>query len=321
MEIVNVLENEYKVMKGVGAPQYYLGGDISRVKNPSAPDGTFLKTSAETYIKKVCDKIEPLMEWKLKNFGSPMDPKYHPELDDSSHLSEDMHAKYRMMVGTLNWLVTLGRWDVHYAAQTFARYSQAPRQGHIDALRRVFGYLKHFPKRSTIYDARMPTHRDDLVTKYDGWKEMYPDAKEEMPPGMPEPKGNPVRISAYFDADHAGCLETRRSTTGMIMFLNGTPVKWYSKRQSTVESSTYGSEIVAGRITVEFAIEMRYKLRMLGVPIEGSSILYGDNNSMILNTTVPSSMLKKKHNSIAYHRVRLCMLRQKTTLRIFLPSH
>ena len=304
MPIIKELETEYKVLKGVGVPEYYLGGDISHQKHPMAPKGTFLTTSAKTYIKKVCDKIEPLMEWKLKNFGSPMDPTYHPETDTTAHLSDDMHAKYRMMVGTLNWLVTLGRWDVHYAAQTFARYSQAPREGHMDAMRRVFGYLKHFSKRSIVYDARMPKHRDDLVTKFDGWKEMYPDAKEEMPPGMPEPKGNEVRISAYFDADHAGCLETRRSTTGMIMFLNGTPVKWYSKRQSTVESSTYGSEIVAGRITVEFAIEMRYKLRMLGVPILGSCILYGDNNSMILNTTVPSSMLKKKHNSIAYHRVR-----------------
>ena len=303
MAIIGELEKQYP-LKGVGVPEYYLGGDISRVKNSSAPGGSFRVTSAKTYIKKVCDKIEPLMEWKLKNYGSPMDPKYHPELDESAQLSEDMHAKYRMMVGTLNWLVTLGRWDVHYAAQTLAQYSQAPREGHINAMQRVFGYLKHFSKRSVVYDPRVPKHHDDKVTKFEGWDEMYPDAQEEMPPGMPEPKGRSVRISAYFDADHARCLQTRRSTTGLIMFLNGMPVKWYSKRQSTVESSTYGSEIVAGRISVEFAIEMRYKMRMLGVPIEGSCILYGDNNSMILNTTVPSSMLNKKHNSIAYHRVR-----------------
>ena len=171
-------------------------------------------------------------------------------------------------------------------------------------MQRIYGYLKSFSKRQIVYDTRMPKHNDDKVTKYDGWKEMYPDAQEELPPDMPEPRGKPVRISGYFDADHAGCLQTRRSTTGIIMFLNGTPVKWFSKRQSTIESSTYGSEIVAGQIAVEFAIEMRYKLRMLGVRVEGSCILYGDNNSMILNTTTPSSMIKKKHNSIAYHRVR-----------------
>jgi len=215
-----------------------------------------------------------------------------------------LHARYRMMVGCMNWMVTIGRWDLFYTAQTLARYCQAPREGHMVAMQRAFGYIKHFAKRQIVYDVRMPTHLDDKVTKFGGWKEMYPDAIEELPPDMPTPKGKPVRVSAYFDADHAGCLQTRRSTTGMIMFLNGTPIKWYSKRQNTVESSTYGSEIAAGRITVEFAIEMRYKIRMLGVPIVGSCMLYGDNNSMILNTTNPSSMIKKKHNSIAYHRVR-----------------
>jgi hypothetical protein len=174
-------------------------------------------------------------------------------------------------------------------------------------MERIYGYLKSYAKLTNVYDVRVPDHHDELVTTYEGWKEMYPDASEELPPDMPEPRGNAVRISGYFDADHAGCLQTRRSTTGIIMFLNGTAVKWYSKRQSTVESSTYGSEIVSGRIAVEFAMEMRYKLRMLGVPIMGSCLLYGDNKSMILNTTTPSSMLNKKHNAIAYHRVRECV--------------
>jgi hypothetical protein len=70
-----------------------------------------------------------------------------------------------------------------------------------------------------------------------------------------------------------------------------------------VESSTYGTEMVAGRIAVELAIEVRYKLRMLGVPILGPTTLFGDNMSMITSTTVPSSTLKKKHNAIGYHRV------------------
>ena len=51
-------------------------------------------------------------------------------------------------------------------------------------------------------------------------------------------------------------------------------------------------------------VEVRYMLRMLGVPLEDISLLIGDNMSVILNTTLPSSMLKKKHNAIAYHRVR-----------------
>jgi hypothetical protein len=88
------------------------------------------------------------------------------------------------------------------------------------------------------------------------------------------------------------------------------PVKWSSKRQKTVETSSYGSELVAARLAVETVLELRYKLRMLGIPLSGASgvvvptTMYGDNMSVILNTTVPSSQLKKKHNAIAYHRVR-----------------
>jgi hypothetical protein len=89
-----------------------------------------------------------------------------------------------------------------------------------------------------------------------------------------------------------------------LLFLNNTLVKWYSKRQATVESSTYGSEIVAARHAVEMAIEMRYKLRQLGVPLDGPTVLYGDNQVVITNLSWPSSPLKKKHNAIAYHKAR-----------------
>ena len=71
-----------------------------------------------------------------------------------------------------------------------------------------------------------------------------------------------------------------------------------------VETSTYGSELVAAQIATDLIIEMRYTLRMLGVPVEKESLLIGDNMSVVLNCTLPSSQLKKKHNAIAYHRVR-----------------
>jgi hypothetical protein len=69
----------------------------------------------------------------------------------------------------------------------------------------------------------------------------------------------------------------------------------------------YGSELVAARIAVELAMEYCYSLQMLGVEVDGSCMLFGDNNSVILNTTIPSSMLKNMHNAIAYHRVRECV--------------
>ena len=86
--------------------------------------------------------------------------------------------------------------------------------------------------------------------------------------------------------------------------MNNTPLTWLSKRQKTVETSTYGSELVAARIAVDLLIEWRYKLRMLGLNLEKQSWLLGDNMSVVLNTTLPSSSLKKKHQACNYHRVR-----------------
>jgi hypothetical protein len=71
-----------------------------------------------------------------------------------------------------------------------------------------------------------------------------------------------------------------------------------------LEASTYGSELVASRIATEVILEVRYMLRSLGVALDGPALMLGDNMSLVLNTTVPSSVLKKKHNTIAYHRVR-----------------
>jgi hypothetical protein len=68
-------------------------------------------------------------------------------------------------------------------------------------------------------------------------------------------------MSCFVDADHAGCRVTRRSHTGIIIFVNRAPILWYSKRQNTVESSTFGSEFVAMRIAIEMIECLRYKLR------------------------------------------------------------
>lgn len=121
---------------------------------------------------------------------------------------------------------------------------------------------------------------------------------------MIQPKGEEATITVYVDADHAHDLVTRRSVTGILLFINNTPIAWTSKRQKTVETSSYGSELVAARIATEMIIEFRYKLRSIGTPVNGPMVMCGDNRSAIISTTVPSSQLKKKHNAIAYHRIR-----------------
>ena len=232
-----------------------------------------------------------------------MDPKYHPEVDDSSFLGEKLRSKDRMLVGSALWASTLGRFDVLYATNTLARYNAIPREGHLNAMLRVFGYLKFHDKAKLVFDIRKFDLELGEEIKHE-WKELYPNAREELPPDAPEPKMKEIDLTVIYDASHAPCLLTRRSVTGIVLMINNMILKCTSKRQNTVETSTYGAEMVAGRLAVEQVMGLRYKLRMLGVPVREASTLLGDNQIVITSCSLPSSNLKKKHNAIAYHRIR-----------------
>ena len=78
----------------------------------------------------------------------------------------------------------------------------------------------------------------------------------------------------------------------MLIYVNKAPIIWYSKRQNTVETSTYGSEMVAMRLAVEMIKALKYKLWMFGIEImEDETKIFGDNNAVIINTSVPESTL------------------------------
>ena len=100
---------------------------------------------------------------------------------------------------------------------------------------------------------------------------------------------------------------TGKSVTGILHFVNQTPFDWYAKKQSTVETATYGSEMVAARTAVEQIIEHRNNLRYLGVPVIEKSFLFGDNESVVNGATTPTAKLNKRHNFLSFHRVREAM--------------
>ena len=135
-------------------------------------------------------------------------------------------------------------------------------------------------------------------------QEIYPDAIDETPHDMPTPRGNPVDITIFVDADHAGNRVTCRSHTGILIFLNTAPIMWFSKCQNTVETSTFGSEFIAMKIAAEMNDALIYKLRMFGIPISGPTRILCDNDAVVKSSSFPESTLEKRHCSIAYHRVR-----------------
>ena len=103
----------------------------------------------------------------------------------------------------------------------------------------------------------------------------------------------------FVDSNHAADKVTRRSQTGILIFCNRSPLLWFSKRQNSVESSTFVSEFTALNNAVELVTALRYKLRMFGVPINSSIDIFCKNEAVYKNSLTMESVLRKNHHSVA----------------------
>jgi hypothetical protein len=139
---------------------------------------------------------------------------------------------------------------------------------------------------------------------YDWEHSVYAGAEELSPEDAPTPLGKPVVMTTFVDANLYHDLVTGRSVTGVLHLFNKTVIDWYSKKQSTVETATYGSEFVAARTAIEQIIDLRTELRYLGVEIKGSTMMFGDNESVVNSSSIPHANLHKRHNALSFHRVR-----------------
>jgi len=134
-------------------------------------------------------------------------------------------------------------------------------QGHLDRIKRIHGYLSKMRHATFKIRTDAPDYSDISVKLCDWECTCYADAKEEIPLDAPEPKGKPVTMTSYFDANLYHNLISGKSVTGCLHLLNKTPIDWYSKLQSTVETATFGSEYVAARTCAEQIIDLRLSLR------------------------------------------------------------
>ena len=221
----------------------------------------------------------------------------------TAELKADGVQYYQEIVGMLRWAVEIGRVDILLEVSMMSAHLALPREGHLEQVIHIFGYLKVHKKLRIMFDSDYPQISSNRFKSYD-WFDFYKDAKEGIPSNMPEPRGLHMSTSAFVDADLAGDKQIRRSQTGILIFCNKAPIHWYSKRQPLVESSTFGAEFRAMKTAVELTEALRYKLRMFGVPIDGPTSVFCDNEAVYKNTVLPESTLNKKHHYIAYHRCR-----------------
>ena len=145
-KIIQTLKKDYKLkVKGDGPLSHHLGADYTRDKDKT------VVCQPKKYIDRLGDSYHSMFKQDPpKNMRTPLDKNDHPELDDIELHTGESIQHYLTMVVQLQWLVTLGRFDIHAQVTTMSRFRSAPRKGHLERLQRIHGYVlktKHYSNR------------------------------------------------------------------------------------------------------------------------------------------------------------------------------
>jgi Reverse transcriptase (RNA-dependent DNA polymerase) len=193
-ELTDILEKKYIFkLKGTGPISFLLGMDFTRDE-----DNT-LCISPTKYIDKLVKNYEKLFGMKPStSVTSPLEKGDHPELDTSELCTTEQITQYQSMIGALQWIVTIGRFDINTAAMTMSGI--VPRVGHLNRLKRIYGYLLKMKHASIRVRTEEPDF-SDLPDNVHDWTYSVYGQVEELLPGAHEPLGNSVTLSHYVDAN------------------------------------------------------------------------------------------------------------------------
>ncbi|GJY79854.1 putative ribonuclease H-like domain-containing protein [Tanacetum coccineum] len=209
----------------------------------------------------------------LKKYGMNLSDPVDTPMVDRLKLDEDLmgipvdQTRFRGMVGSLMYLIA-SRPDLVFAVCMCARYQAKPTKKHFEAIKRVFRYLKGTINMGLWY-----------------------------------PKDNAMSLTAYADADHAGCQDSRRSTSGSAQFLGDRLVSWSSKKQRSTAISTTEAEYIAMSGCCAQILWMRSQLKDYGFDFNKIP-LYCDNKSAIALCCNNVQHSRSKHIDIRHHFIR-----------------
>jgi hypothetical protein len=127
-----------------------------------------------------------------QNVTSPLEKRDHPEQDSSELCNDEQISQYQSMIGSLQWIVTIGRLDVHTAKMTMSVFCIAPRIGQLKRLRRIYGYLSKMRFTSIQVRTEEPDYSDTSDSEYNWAYTVYSRVKEILPQNAPEPMGKYV---------------------------------------------------------------------------------------------------------------------------------
>ena len=155
-----------------------------------------------------------------------------------------------------------GRFDIQSQVVSMSRFKAAPTKGHLERFKRIHAYVV----RAKDYAIRLRVHHPDysyLPEQNFNWTHtIHGDVKEIIPEDIAEALGKTLTTTptTTVDANLNHCLDTGRSLTGCLHFVNQTPIDSYSKRQATVEKATYGSVFVVSKAATKQILDLRHTL-------------------------------------------------------------
>ena len=214
------------------------------------------------------DKLTPMVaNLKLSKRQCPP-----PEL---AAVMVDEQSEYRSGVASCIYIVGWTRPECANAVGTLCRYMHNPGKEHIAALKRFLRYLKGTATKGLKYDFG------------------------------PTSQGGKTGIYGYFDASHADCVDTFRSTLGEVFLYYGCPINWSSKRNSVVTTSTNHSEYCAASRAARMAKWLEMVMVDINFERDVKPIdLFSDSQGAIAMTYNPVNRAASKHIEVAHHYAR-----------------
>ena len=183
--------------------------------------------SSDKYCSAIIQNVEHTLKEKVFRLPSkcytPLQNGYKPELNCIVELKSDGLQWYQEMVGQLRWAIKIGHCDLLLEVSHMYWYLASTREGHLGQVLHIMGYVKCNPKFRLLFDSGYPRVNEKWFIKYD-WFDFYRDAKEDIPPNMPEARGLDVILTCFVDANHAGNVSDRRIQTGILIFINNSPI-------------------------------------------------------------------------------------------------
>ena len=225
----NELKKKYILkLKGVGPLEYHLGCTYKK-----DPDGT-LAADPRRYVNKILESYERMFKEKPRKSRPPLEGGDHPELHTPEPCDEHQTNQFQTLVGQLQWLISLGHFDIAIHVMSLSRFRAQPRKGHLDRAKRIVGYLLFLPDGAIRFRTGEPDFSSLNDQEYDWTRSVYSGACEQIPHDIPKPLGEHGQTTHYVDAnlhhDHA----TGKAVTAVLHFLNQTPTNAYSKRHHLV---------------------------------------------------------------------------------------